>query len=138
HLLAGDVGRAVLAYRRAERLDPRAPRGRSSLTYARSLVGTAAPEGGQALAEDALLWWRGVVPRPWVLAPGLAAPGAFRILGARDPAPRLAGAGGGARRRLRARGHRRRSGRRVQRPERGRLPAHVRTTPRSGGRGAGA
>ncbi len=82
HLLAGDVGRAVLAYRRAERLDPRDPRVRSSLTYARSLVGTAAPEGGQALAEDALLWWRGLVPRPWILALGLAASGAFWILAA--------------------------------------------------------
>ncbi len=43
YLLAGDLGRAVLAYRRASEADPADPQIQSSLAYARSLVAAATP-----------------------------------------------------------------------------------------------
>lgn len=66
-MLSGDVGRAVLAYKRAERLAPRSERVKDSLAFARSSVGVElrldARERGRAL----LLAWRGLIPRSAML-----------------------------------------------------------------------
>lgn len=71
HLLRGDIGRAVLNLRRAERLNPGDRRVIDMLAAARGRVGTVAPPTLGARATDAFLFWRGRVPRP--LLAGLAA-----------------------------------------------------------------
>jgi tetratricopeptide (TPR) repeat protein len=49
HFKSGQIGRAILAYRRAERLAPRDPDVRANLQFARNqLSGGAAPPGGWA------------------------------------------------------------------------------------------
>ncbi len=82
HLLRGDVGRAVLNLRRAERLDPGDRRVIDMLAAARGRVGTVAPPTLGARTADAFLFWRGRVPRPllasvsaaaWLIACGAAA-----------------------------------------------------------------
>lgn len=76
-LLAGDTGRAVLAYRRAERLKPVDVTVQKSLAYARSQVGLAlAPSAGHRLS-GAIMAWRGWIPRAWILG---AAFGAYGLL----------------------------------------------------------
>lgn len=67
-LLAGDVGRAIACYRRAERLDPRDERTRQSLAHARALVRTSVTPGLEERALRTALWWRGIVPRSWMFA----------------------------------------------------------------------
>lgn len=56
-LQAGDLGRAILNYRRAERLMPGDARLASNLAYARSLRRTQIAPGGERALADALLWW---------------------------------------------------------------------------------
>ncbi|MCC5823210.1 MAG: hypothetical protein LAT64_07880 [Phycisphaerales bacterium] len=68
-LLSGELGRAVLAYRRAEAAAPSDPLVRSSLQHARTMV--AADVGWQAGPLGPLEGWRGSVPRAWVFALGL-------------------------------------------------------------------
>jgi hypothetical protein len=72
-LLAGEPGRAVLAYRRAELARPGDPIIRSSLEHARALAGV---EGVAAISSDDwrswLLRWRPFVPRVWVFWVGTA------------------------------------------------------------------
>lgn len=68
-LQAGDLGRAILSYRRAERLMPGDARLQSNLTYARSLTrDQIAPSGQRALADALLSWHRGTSPtlRSWL------------------------------------------------------------------------
>jgi hypothetical protein len=56
-LQAGDLGRAILSYRRAEQLIPGDARLESNLRYARSLCRTQIqPSGGRALGEALLAW----------------------------------------------------------------------------------
>jgi hypothetical protein len=76
-LLAGDTGRAVLAYRRAERLKPVDLTVQKSLAHARAQVGLAlAPSAGYRLSS-ALMAWRGWIPRSWILTGAL---GAYALL----------------------------------------------------------
>jgi hypothetical protein len=88
-LVAGDLGHAVSAYRRAERLAPADPLVRASLDAARARVGLTFVPDLRARAREVLLAWRGrVSPNVlWTLgfgAYGAAwALGAFRLLGAR-------------------------------------------------------
>ncbi len=62
-LLAGEPGRAIASYLRAERLDPTDVKTAQSLAYARSRVGTTITPGVRSRTESALLWWRGRIPR---------------------------------------------------------------------------
>lgn len=81
-LLAGDTGRAVLAYRRAERLKPVDATVQKSLAHARSQVGLAlAPSAGYRLSS-ALMAWRGWIPRSWVLGLALGAYGLLWVMAA--------------------------------------------------------
>jgi len=73
HLLAGDVGRAIVSYRRAERIRPDDERVRAGLEHARSLVRTGVAPDLDRRALDAVLWWRGHVPRSVILAVGALA-----------------------------------------------------------------
>ncbi len=72
YMLRGDLGRAIAAFRRAERIDPTDHRVRESLAAARARVRTAVAPGTRSRVEDALLFWRGRVPRGTLLAVGLA------------------------------------------------------------------
>lgn len=86
-LLSGDAGHAVLAYRRAQDLDPTLERIDAALAHTRKRVGVElSPSIGERMTA-ALLAWRGVVPR-WVLLAvsfaaffGLWALAAARVLG---------------------------------------------------------
>jgi hypothetical protein len=72
-LLSGDVGRAVLAYRRAQRADPGDAMVASSLAHARSLVSAGAPVtpgplgGWRATLDES----RSLVPRKALFVAGL-------------------------------------------------------------------
>jgi len=73
YLLAGDVGRAVLNLRRAERLRPTNGRVQAALMSARGRVGAALSPSAEERMRMALLAWRGTVPRSvltWVVIAG--------------------------------------------------------------------
>lgn len=72
HMLRGDLGRAIASFRRGERLDPRDPRIRESLAVARAQVRTEVPTNLGARMNDAVLFWRGWIPRGVLLWTGLA------------------------------------------------------------------
>lgn len=67
-MLSGDAGRAVLAYKRAERLAPRSSRVRESLSFARASVGVELRPDARERGRSLLLAWRGLVPRNLLLA----------------------------------------------------------------------
>lgn len=62
-MLAGDTGRAVLAYKRAEVLEPMDEHVRRSLAQARGRVGVELKPSVDTRMHDLLLAWRGVIPR---------------------------------------------------------------------------
>ncbi len=63
-LQTGEVGRAILHYRAAERLIPGDPKLRHNLEYARSLTQShIAPSGGRALSAALLGWHRNTTVR---------------------------------------------------------------------------
>jgi hypothetical protein len=62
YLQAGDVGRAILSYRRAEQLLPGDPRLQSNLRYARGLVRNRVEESGRRALVGALFSWHDRVP----------------------------------------------------------------------------
>lgn len=92
-LLAGDTGRAIAAFRRAQRLDPTDVAARDGLAAARRRVGAATPPDAAGQFRNVLLAWRGYVPRPLLLAVGVAAYGlawisaALRLLALRRATP---------------------------------------------------
>lgn len=57
HFRLGDLGRAVLHYRRAQRLDPGSERVAANLRYARERVEPAIPAGGGSRLARQLLFW---------------------------------------------------------------------------------
>jgi len=63
NLLSGDLGHAVLAYRRGEQLDPTNLQLRDSLAHARSLVAVDVGENTQNRFWSILLSWRGYISR---------------------------------------------------------------------------
>lgn len=67
YLLAGDVGRAVLHYRRAERLDPRAPGVRAGLGEARKAVDAAIRPSPATRTKSFLYTLRSAVPSAVIL-----------------------------------------------------------------------
>lgn len=98
YMLAGDTGRAVLAYRRGEQIDPTNIKLRESLAHARSQIPVRVePETTGRLWRWSMLW-RGRVPRIalWTTFAALFTLGwiacAARVLGL---APRAAATGGG-------------------------------------------
>lgn len=64
YLFGGDAGRAVLAFRRADRLTPDDPDVQAGLRDARARVQTQVGVSPRRTAMDTLLSWRGVIPRP--------------------------------------------------------------------------
>lgn len=72
-MLAGDTARAVLAYRRAERLRPFDREVQVSLAAARSRVGIEIKPSAGRRFGDTLVAWRGHVPRSVVVMAGLGA-----------------------------------------------------------------
>ncbi|MCB9846306.1 MAG: hypothetical protein H6811_10020 [Phycisphaeraceae bacterium] len=72
-MLSGDPGRAVLAFRRAQRLRPDDPQVQTSLDIARSQVGVEFRPTRGDLLRSASLAWRRVLPAPivvWALIVG--------------------------------------------------------------------
>lgn len=72
-MLRGDTGRALAAFRRAERIDPTDHRVRDSLAAARAAVRTDVSPGARSRVESTILFWRGWIPRGTLLTVGLAA-----------------------------------------------------------------
>ncbi len=73
YLLLGDTGRSVLHLRRALLLDPADAATRETLAAARARVGASADADLGHRAARGLLFWRGYVPRLWLLVVGVAA-----------------------------------------------------------------
>jgi len=63
YMLNGDLGHAVLAYRRGEQLDPSSKELRDSLNHARSLVPISIKPNTQGRIMAMLLSWRGYIGR---------------------------------------------------------------------------
>ena len=61
HMLLGETGRAVLAYRRALRLDPQDGAAQEGLAQARARVSQRVERSAQRQAAAALAFWRGLV-----------------------------------------------------------------------------
>ena len=72
-LRAGNVGLAIVSYRRAERLDPTNPIARAGLNAARKRVSVVVSPDAPKFAIDALFIWRKWVPRSVVFGVGLLA-----------------------------------------------------------------
>lgn len=68
YLQAGDLGRAILNYRRAEQRLPLDPRLQSNLSYARSLCRNQIEPSGSRDLLNALLWWHYRWPLRWRVA----------------------------------------------------------------------
>lgn len=62
YLLQGDVGRAILNYRRAERLTPEDRNLQGNLAFARSQVRDSIPAPPQRRVLDTVLTWHGSLP----------------------------------------------------------------------------
>lgn len=63
HMLLGEQGHAVLAYKRGERIDPTDPRLKDSLSQARAQVKVRVEPSTTQRLTDLLMSWRGIVPR---------------------------------------------------------------------------
>ena len=63
YALSGDHARAIVHYKRAERLDPTDARIDRGLAFSRSRVQTQVDASGSERVAGALLWWRGYLPR---------------------------------------------------------------------------
>lgn len=68
YLQADELGRAILNYRRAERLLPTDGRVAANLAHARTLRHDQLPEEGTRALLDALLFWRDAIGSRWRLA----------------------------------------------------------------------
>lgn len=92
-LLAGDTGRAIAAFRRAQKLDPTNPAVRQGLAAARARVGSGIAPSPTSEAREILLAWRGRIPRPALLAVAFTAyviawlAAALRLLAVRRATP---------------------------------------------------
>jgi hypothetical protein len=93
-LQAGALGRAILAYRRAERFMPGDDRLAHNLAHARSLrAASVGASGGRAIAKALLAWHAGTTTRARLHAFAAVYALAWILLGAAlvRPAPRLRG-----------------------------------------------
>lgn len=86
-LQAGDLGQAVLAYRRALRLDPAAVTARQNLAHVRSLLPAWVPRPSGSEGADALLVYRRIpaATRSLLAACGFALAALFLVVAARRP-----------------------------------------------------
>lgn len=66
YALTDDLGYAMLAYRRAQQIDPRDPRVRDSIEYVRDQVQVSVEPSVTNRVRAALVSWRGLVPRAWL------------------------------------------------------------------------
>lgn len=66
YALTDDLGYAMLAYRRAQQIDPRDPRVRDSIEYVRDQVHISVEPSVTNRVRAALVSWRGLVPRVWL------------------------------------------------------------------------
>ena len=84
-LQAGDLGQAVLAYRRALRLDPAAVTARQNLAHVRSLLPAWVPQPSGSEGADALLVYRRIPEstRSLLAAGSFAVSALFLVLSAR-------------------------------------------------------
>ncbi len=90
YLVGGDIGRAVLAYRRAESLKPNDPRVQAGLAAARARVGVTIQPSTESRIQSTLLSWRSHISRTTMFAILLStyiAGWTVAILGAIAPAP---------------------------------------------------
>ena len=62
YMMEGNVGRAIVAYRRALRLDPEDENLRANLVYARSRVETSFPADEASRVFKALVGWQNAIP----------------------------------------------------------------------------
>lgn len=69
--LIDDLGHAMLAYRRAELINPRDQRVRDSIEYVRDQVQISVEPSVTNRIRAALVSWRGIVPRGWIWAGGI-------------------------------------------------------------------
>lgn len=70
-VLKGDLGRAIVSFRRADRLDPTDRRVADSLQAARAMVRSEVSPGVRTRVWDAAFFWRGLVPRRAMLWIGI-------------------------------------------------------------------
>jgi len=70
-VLKGDAGRAIVNFRRADRLDPTDARVAESLEAARGMVRSAVPSGVRTRAMKTVFFWRGLISRNVLLWIGL-------------------------------------------------------------------
>jgi len=97
YMLSGDIGHAVLAYRKGEELDPTDTRLSESLAHARSLVTVSVKPDVSNRGWSSLLIWRGYIPRLalWVLFLSMFTIGwlacSARLVGFVSPRTRIAG-----------------------------------------------
>ena len=71
YLLAGDLGRAVLSFRRADLLRPNDPVVRDGLAQSRAMVQVAVKKDRRTRAVDIALAWRPFIPRSALFVAGL-------------------------------------------------------------------
>jgi hypothetical protein len=71
YTLSGDLGHAMLAYRRAELINPQDRRVRDSIDYVRDQVQISVEPNVPHRIREALVSWRGLVPRIWIWAGGI-------------------------------------------------------------------
>ena len=78
--IAGDIGRAVLHYRRGIEIDPRSPELRDNLAHARSFVQPAPPRESALSLTSIALSWRGIIARRALFTIALAGSVAFGVV----------------------------------------------------------
>jgi hypothetical protein len=95
YFIAGDIGRAVLHYKRGIEIDPRSPELRDNLAHARSFVQPAPPRESALSLTNIALSWRGIIARRALFTIALAGFIAFGVIATlaiarvRIPRPRL-------------------------------------------------
>lgn len=72
YALSGDLGRAMLSYRRAELIDPRDPKIKDSIAYVQDQVRVSVEPSMPNRIRQALVSWRGLVSRGVLWAVGFS------------------------------------------------------------------
>lgn len=71
HTLNGDLGHAMLAYRRGEQIDPRNIRIKDSIEHIRDQVQVTVEPSVPNRIRSVLISWRGIIPRDWIWMSGV-------------------------------------------------------------------
>lgn len=72
YALIGDLGHAMLAYRRGEQVDPRNVRIQDSIEHIREQVQVTVEPSVPNRIRSALVSWRGIIPRSWIWVTGIS------------------------------------------------------------------